>query len=111
VAVAAVLAALLSGGAQAVACGHRLDGHGLVAAPCAAAYTAPPVYVSSYYDRYCGPACYPRYYTTRINVLRGGRWDYEAAYYVSYGGYHQRGRGVHRHGYMRGPIILEPRRW
>jgi hypothetical protein len=100
-----------------------------------AAYAAPPVYAYSYfppgyaaslYAHAYGPTYFDSYYTTRINIFRGPRWGYSAAYYTSpgglYGGYRRRvgiyrGCGPRFHcgrahrAYVRGPIIRGARRW
>jgi len=55
-------------------------------------YPGPPVYAYSYLSgsggAHAGRHAYGRapqggYYAARVNVLRGGRWDYSAAYYTS----------------------------
>lgn len=98
------------------------------------AYAAPPVYTYSYfppgyaaklYAHAYGPAYFDSYYTTRINIFRGPRWGYSAAYYTSpgaYGGHVRRARiyrgcgprpycGRAYRTYVRGPIIRGVRRW
>jgi hypothetical protein len=99
------------------------------------AYAAPPVYAYSYfpsgyaanlYAYAYGPTYFDSYYTTRINIFRGPRWGYSAAYYTSpggiYGGYRRRARiyrgcgprfrcGRPYRAYVRGPIIRGARRW
>ena len=100
-----------------------------------AAYAAPPVYAYSYFPRgYAanlyghayGPTYFDSYYTARVNIFRGPRWNYSAAYYTSpgglYGGHVRRG-GTYRgcgprfrcgrayRAYVRGPIIRGVRRW
>jgi hypothetical protein len=98
------------------------------------AYVAPPVYAYSYFaptyaasaHAYAyGPTYYASFYTTRVNIFRGPRWNYSAAYYTSpglYGGYVRRARisrgcgprfgcGRPYRAYVRGPIIRTWRRW
>jgi hypothetical protein len=130
VAAAAVLA-LTVGGSQASACdypcgrGYEAAYHAPpVYAPPVAVYAAPPVYSYSYYGPAYPPIYYNSYYTTRVNIFRGPRWNYAAAYYTS--------PAVHRGGCRRvrvspcgrarahirpyrsfyyGPIINVSRRW
>ena len=116
---------------RASACDAYCGGYGY-----APAYSyAPPVYAYSYFPRgyaanlhgYAyGPTYFDSYYTTRINIFRGPRWGYSAAYYTSpgglYGGHVRRG-GTYRgcgprfrcgrayRAYVRGPIIRGVRRW
>jgi hypothetical protein len=98
------------------------------------AYAAPPVYAYSYfapgyaanlYAYAYGPTYFDSYYTTRVNIFRGPRWNYSAAYYTSpgiYGGRVRRARiyrgcgsrfhcGRAYRAYVRGPIIRVGRRW
>ena len=94
-------------------------------------YAGPPVYAYSYFSPAYGaraaawaygPTYFDSYYTARINVFRGPRWDYDAAYYSSppvYRGYYGRGfrrAGAHRihrpyRAYIRGPIVRASGRW
>jgi hypothetical protein len=81
--------------------------------PPAVVYPGPPVYSYSYLSG--GARSYGTYYTARINIFRGPRWDYSAAYYTSpvirraaYG--HGRRGGVIRfypgyRAYIRGPVV------
>jgi hypothetical protein len=98
----------------------------VVGRPPAVVYPGPPVYAYSYLssgDRgYSARHSYSGYYTARINVLRGPRWDYSAAYYSSprvlrtaYGRHSRRG-AVQRYcpryrAYIRGPIVRVSRPW
>ena len=130
VAIAPMTGALTA--SPALACDGYCGGYGY--AP-AYAYAAPPVYAYSYfppgyaanlYAYAYGPTYFDSYYTTRINIFRGPRWGYSAAYYTSpggiYGGYRRRARIYRRCGprfycgrayraYVRGPIIRGARRW
>jgi hypothetical protein len=99
------------GGPGAWACDHGCRGHGFHPAP---AYHAPPVYSYSY-----APGAYPpvyrhTFYTTRVNIFRGPRWGYAAAYYNPRGGC-GRARACAYRAYMSGPIIpisrVGRRRW
>jgi hypothetical protein len=128
---AATALAVALGSAPASACGYPC-GYGYdtayyappayAYAPPVAVYAAPPVYSYSYY----GPAYPPvyNYYTTRVNIFRGPRWNYSAAYYTSpaaYGGGCRRVRVspcARARAYVRpyrsfylGPIIPVSRRW
>jgi hypothetical protein len=145
-AVAAALVLMLAGPQRASACegacgyggGYGYAGYPAYPAPPAyayapAAYAAPPVYSYSYFGPAYGyaPAAHVTYYTTRINVFHGPRWDYSAAYYRSssarYRGCPRARRpqarsacsGVGRYAgagrayraYMYGPVIPVSRRW
>jgi hypothetical protein len=100
-----------------------------VASPPAVVYPGPLVYAyasgasGAYLSRHAyGRTSDSGYYTTRINVLRGGRWDYSAAYYgsppvvrVAHARQSRRG-GVRRscppyRAYIRGPIVRTSRPW
>ena len=112
----AALATIALGSTQASACyscGYR--GYGYYPPPAYGYYYAPPVYAYSYdappayayYTRrpyaYVPPPAYGYYYT-RVNIFRGPRWNYSAAYYnspVAYG-YYRRPR-VYGYGYFAGP--------
>jgi hypothetical protein len=83
--------------------------------PPAVVYPGPPVYAYSYLSP-GGGTSYSGYYTARINVFRGPRWNYSAAYYTSptvhraaYGRHGRRGgaaRFCPRYpAYIRGPIV------
>jgi hypothetical protein len=85
-----------------------------------AVYTAPPVYSYSYY----GPPWYGNYsaayapntYYTRVNIFRGPRWNFSAAYSNPRRAYRRgRGRGCQAapvyHPCMRGAFIQAARRW
>jgi hypothetical protein len=108
----AVLMAALgigSGGPAALACGLDCRGYGYRPGP---VYSAPPVYSYTYgpYGRY-GPVYYRvDLYTTRVNIFRGPRWGYAAAYYNPrrYGGC---GRLCTHRAYISGPIVRGWRRW
>ena len=134
VAATAVLGAGLGvwpGGRQAAACdagcgygaygygaGNYAPAYGYYPAP-AAVYAAPPVYSYSFYGPPAygnyGPAYAPSTYRTRVNIFRGPRWDFSAAYYNP-GRAYWRGRGgCHArrayHPCMRGAFIRASRRW
>lgn len=90
-ALALAMGALALGTVPAAACDHPC-GYGYGAsyyAPPAyayapvAVYAAPPVYSYSYYGPSYPPLYYHSYYTTRVNIFRGPRWNYSAAYYTS----------------------------
>jgi hypothetical protein len=90
-------------------------------------YPGPPIYAYSYVSgtggAYAGRRAHGRvseigYYTANINVLRGGRWDYSAAYYsspaVSRVPHARRRGGLRRfcppyRAYIRGPIVQTSR--
>jgi hypothetical protein len=102
---AAVAAALGLGpsGPAAQACG-RDCGYGFAPGP---VYSAPPVYTYSIVPdgplrRAYAPVYYraPFYYTTRVEIFRGPRWGYAAAYYnpIRHG-------CCRRRAYLVGPII------
>jgi hypothetical protein len=104
---AAAVLALACGGSEVSAC--EVCGSGYAPNP----YYAPPVYSYSYFGSAYGRARRPYlagYYTTRINIFRGPRWNYSAAYYNPRPVW----RGVHGRpyrGYVRGPVIGVSRRW
>jgi hypothetical protein len=119
------------GGRQAAACdvGCGYGGYGYGSAYYApdysyypvpaAVYTAPPVYSYSFYgpsayDGYA-PAYAPTYYYTRVNIFRGPRWDYSAAYYSPRRAYWRGRGGCHAprvyHPCVRGAFIRASRRW
>lgn len=89
-----------------------------LSSPPAVVYPGPPVYAYSYLSPDRGS--YAGHYTARINVFRGPRWDYSAAYYtsppvrmVAYGRQTRRS-GVRRlcppsRAYIRGPILTTSR--
>jgi len=113
---AALIVASVSAPASACySCGYDYA-PGYAYAPPVYAYAAPPAY--SYY----APSAYEYY--ERVNVFRGPRWNYSAAYYNSpilYGGiWRSRAYGYHGaprvyarpyRGYVRGPIVRAGRRW
>jgi hypothetical protein len=133
-AAAAVWAAVLGAGPwapAASACGDDCGRYGY-----ARGYSAPPVYAyAAPVDPYAAPPVYaysyfaPRpvfvrpyisgFYTTPVEIFRGPRWNYAAAYYnprrirgscrrVAVCG----GRGPRwRRAYVRGPIVRGWRRW
>jgi hypothetical protein len=94
-------------------------------------YAGPPVYAYSYFSPAYGaraaawaygPTDFENYYTAPVNIFRGPRWNYDAAYYssprlppYSYGrGFRRAGfYRVHRphRAYIRGPIVRSWRRW
>lgn len=125
---AAALAAALGAGpwiGQASACDAGCGSYGFAPAYYApayrhyrapvAVYTAPPVYAYSYFPPaaygYYRPRYHRDYYRTRVNIFRGPRWNYSAAYYNP--------APVHRgwrpySAYVSGPIIRvwpARRRW
>jgi hypothetical protein len=109
---AAVLTAALgmgSSGPKALACG--LDCREYRPAP---VYYAPPVYSYTYgpYGRYAAVHYRIDLYTTRVNIFRGPRWGYAAAYYnpVRHGGC-GRGANLCHRAYIGGPILRAWRRW
>jgi hypothetical protein len=128
---ASVLMAALgigSGGPAALACGLDCRGYGYhpgpvyyappvyaYAAP-VAVYAAPPVYAYAYYgppyDSY-PPVYLANFYTTRINIFRGPRWGYAAAYYNprGRGGCGRRVRVCGHRAYLSGPIVRGVRVW
>jgi hypothetical protein len=69
---------LAAGGLTAQACGRDCGGRGAYAP--APLYSAPPVYSYSC-SPYAGCTNRLRFYTTRVNIFRGPRWGYAAAYY------------------------------
>ena len=78
---AAILTAALGlamAGPAAQACGRECGGRGAYAP--APFYSAPPVY-SYTCSPYGGCSNRLRFYTTRVNIFRGPRWGYAAAYY------------------------------
>jgi hypothetical protein len=87
---AAAALVVTAGSSPAAACDYPCGGYGYEAAyhappvyaPPVAVYAAPPVYSYSYYGPAYPPAYYS-YYTTRVNIFRGPRWNYSAAYYTS----------------------------
>lgn len=117
------------GGPQAAACdvgcGYRAfdfgpayyaPAHAYEPAP-VAVYTAPPVYSYSFYGAPPYGAAYaPSYYYTRVNIFRGPRWNFSAAYYNPRRvAWRARGGGCHArrvyHPCMRGAFIQGARRW
>jgi hypothetical protein len=106
---AAVVATALGIGPSApaaLACGRDCGGYGFRPAP--PGYYAPPVYSYSYYAPYRDYARGYRvgFYTTRINIFRGPRWNYAAAYYNPrpYRGCGRHAGCAHR-AYMTGPVV------
>jgi hypothetical protein len=95
VALAATLGLGLVASTTASACGRDCRGHGYRPAP---VYSAPPVYTYGY-----APIPYANVYTTRVNIFRGPRWGYAAAYYNPTRGC-RRHACVHR-AYLSGPIL------
>jgi hypothetical protein len=95
-------------GSQALAC--RGCGEGYRPGP---AYSAPPVYRYSAFSpppyawAYRGRAPgYADFYTTRVNIFRGPRWGYAAAYYNSPRRHAGCRRPVCGHrAYLVGPIV------
>jgi hypothetical protein len=96
--------------------------------PPAVVYAGPPVYAYSYFSPAYGaraaawaygPTYFDSYYSARVNIFRGPRWNYSAAYYSSPRGYY--GGGFRRAGayrihrpyraYVRGPIVRASGRW
>jgi hypothetical protein len=53
------------------------------------------------------------FYTTRVNIFRGPRWGYAAAYYNPrrHGGCGRRVRSCTHRAYMSGPFVRAWRRW
>jgi hypothetical protein len=82
------------------ACGRDCGRYGYRPAP---VYSAPPVYTYRY-----APVPHSSFYTTRVEIFRGPRWNYAAAYYNPIRGCRRHGCG-HRAAYLSGPIILIPR--
>jgi hypothetical protein len=99
-------------------------------APPTVVYAGPPVYAYSYFSPgfgaraaawAYGPTYFDDYYTARVNVFRGPRWNYDMAYYNSPPIYRGYGRGFRRAGayrfhrpyraYIRGPIVRASGRW
>jgi hypothetical protein len=106
-AIAAGAAGLLGGpgSPSAWACGRSC---GYRPAP---AYHAPPIYSLTYAPYGARAGVYQvTFYTTRVNIFRGPRWGYAAAYY------NPRPRGrcaracTHR-AYISGPLVRGWRRW
>lgn len=100
-AVAATLGIGASSSTTAVACGRNCGGYDFRPGP---VYSAPPVYTYRY-----APVPHAHFYTTRVNIFRGPRWDYAAAYYNPT-------RGCRRHlcthrAYLIGPIVPIARGW
>lgn len=91
----------------ALACGRDCGGYGFRPAP--PGYYAPPVYSYSHYAPYGAYARGYRvdFYTTRVNIFRGPRWNYAAAYYNPRprGACQRRAGGCAHRAYMTGPIV------
>ena len=111
---AAVLMATLGigwGSPAALACGLDCRGYGYHPGP---VYHAPPVYSYTYapYGAYA-PAYRVNFYTTRVNIFRGPRWGYAAAYYNprGHGGCGRHVRGCAHRAYLSGPIVRGVRGW
>jgi hypothetical protein len=80
-------------------------------------YAGPPVWAYSYFSPAFGaraaawaygPTYFDDYYTARVNVFRGPRWNYDAAYYNSPPVYRRAAAyRIHRphRAYIRGPIV------
>jgi hypothetical protein len=94
-AVAASLGLGLGASTTAGACGRDCGRYGYRPAP---VYSAPPVYTYGY-----APVPGAHFYTTRVNIFRGPRWGYAAAYYNPSRGCRRR-VCVHR-AYLSGPIV------
>ena len=130
---ASVLMAALgigSGGPAALACGLDCRGYGYQPGPVyyappvysyaapVAVYAVPPAYAYAYayygppYDAY-PPVYQANFYTTRINILRGPRCGYAAAYNDprGYSGCGRRVRGCAQRAYLSRPIVRGWRRW
>ncbi|MFZ1102499.1 MAG: hypothetical protein WAN86_06595 [Hyphomicrobiaceae bacterium] len=101
------------GSPSAWACGrgHGCGGYGYRPAP---AYYAPPVYSLTYapYGAHAG-VYQVTFYTTRVNIFRGPRWGYAAAYYNPrrQGSCGRRARACTHRAYMSGPFVRGWRRW
>ena len=80
----------------------------------APAYHAPPVYSLTYAPYGARAGVYQvTSYTTRVNIFRGPRWGYAAAYYNPrrQGSCGRRARACTHRAYMSGPLVRGWRRW
>jgi hypothetical protein len=98
----AALAAVLAAAAPAAHACRNCAGRGAYAP--APLYSAPPVYSYSC-SPYAGCTNRLRFYTTRVNIFRGPRWGYAAAYYNTRRHGRCGRRGACGGAYLSGPIV------